>query len=234
MVCKSSVPPQWRDSSYVGPTAMAREGQLRMFQLVHVVDFGRRLAAFTSIIGSMFILSYWILLLVRQMPDIARSDHLLAIWRMSAAIEAGSWVRVASWVFEFAGGHVIALARGLQIVNYLGFNYSGQFIKVAAIATFVATWLTLCCAALRSHGMGCIAGLTIVWGTWLLCSPVLVNLLVWPESVPPFLMSTAVVLLSATAVRTGSARGIGLSAIVMSITNGSGWLFLPAVLLARV
>src|SRR5262249_10057553 len=111
---------------------------------------------------------------------------------------------------------------------------SGQFIKVAAIATFVATWLTLCCAALRSHGMGCIAGLTIVWGTWLLCSPVLVNLLVWPESVPPFLMSTAVVLLSATAVRTGSARGIGLSAIVMSITNGSGWLFLPAVLLARV
>lgn len=193
-----------------------------------------RLAGWIGIAVSLAVLGRWAWLLAAQMPPIARSDHLLAMWRIAPAVEKGDWTAVLAWVFEFSGGHVIGYMRALQLVNYVGFDYSGAFIKAAAIACFLATWAAVAFAVLRTLGLGWPAALLLPWSAWFICSPVLSNLVTWPEGAPPFLAPVLVASLLVPLL-CGTGRGaVAVGTFAMALTNGSGFMFLPAALAVRL
>jgi hypothetical protein len=189
-----------------------------------------RWLAWLGLACALAVLAEWGWHLAASMPAISRSDHLLAIWRIAPAIEKGNWSAVAAWVFEFTGGHVIGYMRALQLVNYLAFDYSGAFIKVAAIACYAATWAAVAFAVLRTLGLGPAAGLVLPWAAWLLCSPVLSNLVTWPEGTLPFLAPTLVATLLVPWLATGGTRAVVFGTLATALTNGSGFVFLPAAL----
>lgn len=180
------------------------------------------------------VVAEWCRLLAHSIPPVARSDHLLAIWRVFPALEQGDWGEVLAWVFEFTGGHVIAYARALQVVNYLYFDYSGAFIRAAAIASFALTCAAASWAIVRTMGFGVATGLLLPWSAWLVCSPVLANVLTWPEGAPPFLAPTLVASLLVPWLASGGAAALLGGTVAMAFTNGSGLIFLPAAAAARL
>src|SRR5688572_2068987 len=103
----------------------------------------RRMTVAACFVGSTLVLGRWLWIVAPQTPDISRSDHLLAIWRVSGMIVSADLWGITGWIFEFGGGHIIAYARTLQLVNYFCCDYSGQFIKLAALGSFVAAWAAL-------------------------------------------------------------------------------------------
>lgn len=180
------------------------------------------------------VVAEWVWLLAAQMPAIARSDHLKSVWRIAPAINDGAWGAVLAWVFEFGGGHIIGYARLLQLANYLFFDYSGAFIKGAAIACFVATWAAIAYALIRTLGLGLASAVLLPWSAWLVCSPVLANIITWPEGAPPFLATLLVVALFVPWLGTGSRRATAAATVAMAFTNGAGFAFLPAALVAQL
>lgn len=192
-----------------------------------------RWSGWAGLAAALAILAEWLWMLAKSIPPISRSDHLLALWRVAPAVEQGQWGTVAKWVFEFSGGHIIGYARALQLVNYAFFDYSGAFIKAAAIGSFAATWAAIAVVVLRTLGLGLASGIILAWSAWLVCNPVLANLAMWPESAPAFLVTTFVATLLVPWLAAGSWRSIAGGALAMAFTNGSGFVFLPAALLPR-
>lgn len=176
----------------------------------------------------------WAWHLAHSIPPVARSDHLKAMWRGAPAIEQGAWGAVLAWVFEFTGGHIIAYARTIQLANYLFFDYSGAFIRAAAVLTFVLTWAACAWAVLRTFGWGPASGILLAWSAWLVCSPVLANLATWPEAAPPFLVTTLVAALLVPWLNRGGAGATVGGTVAMAFTNGSGFVFLPAALAVQL
>lgn len=187
-----------------------------------------------GLLCALAIVAEWAWHLARSIPPVSRSDHLAALWSIAPAVNEGRWAQVAAWVFEFTGGHVIGYARLLQLVNYLFFGYSGAFIKAAAIASFALTWAAIAFAVLRTLGRGAAAGLLLPWSAWLVCSPVLANLITWPEGTPPFLAPTLVAVLFVPWLAGESRRAIAAGTLATAFTNGSGFVFLPAALVVRL
>lgn len=176
------------------------------------------------------VVAEWVWHLAGSMPAISRSDHLKSMWRIAPAVNEGAWGAVLAWVFEFGGGHIIGYARALQLVNYLFFDYSGAFIRLAAIGCFVLTWAAIAFAVLRTFGFGLASAMLLPWSAWLVCSPVLANLVAWPEGAPPFLATTLVAALFVPWLAAGGRRAIAAGTLAMAFTNGAGFAFLPAAL----
>lgn len=193
-----------------------------------------RALGWLGLAGALAILARWMWNLAHVTPHISRSDHLLAMWRIAPAIERGDWGAVAAWVLEFSGGHIIGFARLLQLVNYLAFDYSGAFIAAAAVLSFAALWGAIAFAVLRTMRLDLASGLVLVWAAWVVCNPVLSNLVTWPEGAPPFLLSTLVAALFVPWLGRGGAGSVAAGTAAAALTNGAGLMFLPAAVLARL